>query len=62
MCCFFNLTIQDLLYKKWPEYNQDFTDYFQNETTKYCHLPDENRTRVHYDYFEKMLLIAQHVK
>lgn len=47
MCCFFNLTIQDLLYKKWPEYNQDFTDYFQNETTKYCHLPDENRTRVH---------------
>ncbi|WP_433912061.1 helix-turn-helix domain-containing protein (plasmid) [Staphylococcus sp. LKG4-2] len=47
MCCFFNLTIQDLLCKKWSEYNQDFTDYFQNKITKHCHLPDENRTRIH---------------
>lgn len=47
MCCFFNLTIQDLLYKKWSEYNQDFTDYLQNKITKHCHLPDENRTRIY---------------
>lgn len=47
MCCFFNLTIQELLYKKWSEYNQDFTDYLPNKITKHCHLPDENRTRIH---------------
>ncbi|MGP5093443.1 helix-turn-helix domain-containing protein [Staphylococcus equorum] len=47
MCCFFNLTIQELLYKKWSEYNQDFTDYLQNKITKHCHLPDENRTRIY---------------
>ena len=47
MCCFFNLTIQELLYKKWSEYNQDFTDYLHNKITKHCHLPDENRTRIY---------------
>ncbi|HDH4185515.1 TPA: hypothetical protein PIX54_002705 [Staphylococcus aureus] len=43
----FNLTIQDLLCKKWSEYNQDVTDYFQNKITKHCHLPDENKTLIH---------------
>lgn len=47
MCCFFNLTIQELLYKKWSEYIQDFTDYLHNKITKHCHLPDENRTRIY---------------
>lgn len=47
MCCFFNLTIQDLLHKKWAEYNQNLTDYFQNKITKHCYLADENRTCVY---------------
>ena len=34
MCCFFNLTIQAILYKKWPENKKNFKHYFQNETTK----------------------------
>lgn len=46
MCFFFNLTIQDLLHKKWSEYNQDFTSYLHNKITKYCHIPDENRTHI----------------
>lgn len=92
MCFFFNLTIRDLIDKKWSEYNQDFTDYLHNKIMKHCHLPDENRTyihqfytlilhlnlinkqdrvsfpkydfnqRIYYDYFEKISLIAYHMK
>lgn len=47
MCFFFNLTIQDLLHKKWSEYNQDFTDYLHKEIINHCHIPDENRTYIY---------------
>jgi len=47
MCFFFNLTIRDLIEKKWPLYNQYDINEIQEKVTSQCHIHDDIRTHTY---------------